>query len=307
MLLRQASISRRELLARGASAVAGLAAASAMNLTTLAADVPGGKPAAKMRFGLTAYQWGADWDLPTMIANCTKSGTLGVELRTSENYKHGVELEITADRRREVRKMFADSPVTLLGLASSEKYDWPDPEKLKKAIEDTKLYLNLSRDIGGSGVRVFVNDFQKNIPHEQTQAQVAKALDTVGAYAAECGQQVRLECHGSAGDLPSIHAIMQQVTQRSVRVKLNSEPRNAAGEGFEHNFNLVKDYLGDTLHAHNFKDDKFPNQLQIDLLAKMGWTGWVLLEASMKVPDRVAGLIEQRQLFEQMLAKATRS
>ena len=239
-----------------------------------------------------------------MIANCTKARALGVELRTSENYAHGVELEITADRRREVKKLFADSPVTLVGLASSEKFDWTDAEKLKAAIENTKGYLNLSRDIGGSGVRVFVNDFQKNVPHEQTQAQVAKALNVVGAYAADCGQQVRLECHGTAGDLPSIRAIMEQVTQRSVRVKLNSEVRNTLGEGFEHNFNLVKDFLGDTLHAHNFKDEKFPNQLQIDLLVKIGWTGWVLMEASLKVPDRVAALIEQRELFEQMLAKA---
>ena len=179
MLFRQASISRRELLARGASAVAGLAAASAMNVPGLAAGVPGGKPAKKMRFGLTAYQLGEHWDLPTMIANCTKTRTFGVELRTSEKYAHGVELEIGAARRREVRKMFADSPVTLVGLASSEKFDWPDAERVKKAIEDTKLYLNLSRDVGGSGVRVFVNDFQRNIPHEQTQAQVAKALNVV--------------------------------------------------------------------------------------------------------------------------------
>jgi sugar phosphate isomerase/epimerase len=215
-----------------------------------------------------------------------------------------VELEIGADRRREVQRLFADSPVTLVGLASSEKFDWPAPEKLKAAIENTNAYLDLSRDIGGSGVRVFVNDFQRDIPHEQTFAQVAKALNTVGAYAADCGQQVRLECHGSAGDLPSIRAIMEQVTQPSVRVKLNSEPRNAAGEGFEHNFNLVKGFLGGTIHIHDFNDPKFPNQLQIDLLVKMGWSGWMLIESSAKVPDRVQGMQEQRELFEQMLAKA---
>jgi hypothetical protein len=304
MLLQQVLISRRQLLARGAQAAAGLAAAAALKLDSFAADAPAGKRAGKMRFGLTAYQGAKDWDIPTTIANCTKAEALGVELRTSEGYAQGVELEIAADRRRDVRKRFADSAVTLVGLATSEKFDWPAAEKLNAAIENTKGYLNLSRDIGASGVRVFINDFQKNIPPEQTIAQAAKALNVVGAYAADCGQQVRLECHGSAGDLPSIRSVMDQVTQRSVRVKLNSEPRNAAGEGFEHNFNLVKDFLGDTLHAHNFNDTKFPNQLQIDLLVKMGWTGWVLLEASMKVPDRVQTLEEQRRLFEQMLAKA---
>ena len=35
-----------------------------------------------MRLGLVTYQWGKDWDLPTLIANCVKTGLLGVELRT---------------------------------------------------------------------------------------------------------------------------------------------------------------------------------------------------------------------------------
>jgi hypothetical protein len=25
------------------------------------------------RFGLTSYQWGKDWDIPTMIENCRKA------------------------------------------------------------------------------------------------------------------------------------------------------------------------------------------------------------------------------------------
>jgi sugar phosphate isomerase/epimerase len=304
MSLDRLPISRRALLIRGAQAATGLAAI-ALSANCRADEAKGSRRGAKLRFGLTTYQWGKDWDIPTMIANCTAAGALGVELRTSDHYAHGVELEIGADRRREVRKLFADSPVTLIGLASSEKFYWPDAEKLKAAIENSKAYLDLSRDIGGSGVRVFVNDFQKNIPHEQTITQVAKALNAVGAYAADCGQMVRLECHGSAGDLPTIRAVMDQVTQRSVRVKLNSEARNTAGEGFEHNFNLVKDFLGDTVHVHDLQDPKFPNQLQIDLLVRMGWAGWILMESSAKVADRVKALKEQRELFEQMATRAT--
>jgi sugar phosphate isomerase/epimerase len=327
MSLDRLPISRRALLVRGVQATTGLAA-MALGAHCPAAETLGlrrvammlgkrnahrraqplesadGKRAAQIRFGLTTYQWGKDWDIPTLIANCATAGALGVELRTSDHYAHGVELEIGAERRREVQKLFTNSPVTLIGLASSEKFDWPDAEKLKQAIENTKGYLNLSRDIGGSGVRVFPNDFQKDIPHEQTIAQIAKALNVVGAYAADCGQMIRLECHGSAGDLPTIRAIMDQVTARSVRVKLNSEARNTAGEGFEHNFNLVKDFLGNTVHIHDLQDPKFPNQLQIDLLVKMGWSGWILMESSAKVADRVKALTEHRELFEQMLEKA---
>ncbi len=35
-----------------------------------------------MKFGLVTYQWGKDWDLPTLISNCEKCGYEAVELRT---------------------------------------------------------------------------------------------------------------------------------------------------------------------------------------------------------------------------------
>jgi hypothetical protein len=97
---------------------------------------------------------------------------------------------------------------------------------------------------------------------------------------------------------------MDQVVQPSVRVKLNSDKRDTGGNGFEHNFNLVKDLLGDTLHLHNLKNTGFPYQLQMDLLVKMGWVGWQLLEVSDKVPDRVEALIEQRQIWDRLLSRS---
>lgn len=293
------NLSRRTFLVRSVQAGTGLLAMTSLT--------PAAASEAKMRFGLTTYEWGRDWDIPTILANCRKAGAFGVELRTSLKYAHGVELEISSQRRQVVKKQFADSPVRLIGLASGERFDHLDSQKLTAAIENAKGYLRLSHDLGASGVRVFPNDFHKDVPQEQTIAQIAKALNTVGAFAADYGQQVRLEAHGSAGGLPTLRAIMDQVTQSAVRLKLNSEVRDAKGKGFEYNFNLVKNFLGSTLHAHDFRALDFPNQLQIDLLVKMGWTGWVLMESSEKVSDRVQALREQRELWEQMVAKSLRS
>ncbi|HPM79518.1 MAG TPA: TIM barrel protein [Candidatus Anammoximicrobium sp.] len=291
-------VSRRGFLVHSGGATA--AAVAVSQGWSLAADAK----AADLRFGFTTYQWGQDWDLPTTIANCTKAGVFGVELRTSLGYAHGVELELDAQRRSEVRKRFQASPVTLVGLATSERFDWPEPEKVKAAIEQSKAFAKLSHDLGSSGIRVFPNNYHKDIPAEQTIAQIARAVNEVGAFAADYGQQVRLEAHGPAGDLPSIRAIMDQVTQPNVRVKLNSEKRNAEGPGFEHQFNLVKDLLGSTLHLHELDKPDFPYQLQVNLLRKIGWNGWALMEASAKVPDRVQALIQQRELWDGLMANA---
>ena len=295
-------LSRRRFLERGFCVAAGTVAAAALPSCNVAG--PGAKQRAKTRFGFTTYQWGQDWDVPTLIANCRKAEVFGVELRTSQSYAHRVELDLNAEQRREAKKRFADSPVTLVGLATSERFDSPNRAELEKAIENSKAYVKLSNDVGSSGVRVFPNGFQKDVPHEKTIEQIGKALNIVGAFAADYGQQVRLEAHGPAGELSTIKAIMAHVTQPSVRVKLNSDQRDTAGEGFEHNFSLVKDLLGDTLHLHNLKETGFPYQLQMNLLVKMGWGGWQLLEVSDNVPDRVQALIEQRQIWDRMLANS---
>ena len=297
-------IYRRDLLLHGFQATAGILAAGVLASCSSLRGVRTGTSASQIRFGLTTYQWGKDWDLPTLIANCYKAEVFGTELRTSQSYAHGVELEISKSRRREVQKRFAEGPVTLVGLATSERFDSPDVEQLKTAIENTKGYIKLSYDIGSSGVRVFPNSFQKDVPREKTIEQIGKSLNIVGCFAADYDQQVRLEAHGSAGELPTIRAIMDHVTEPAVRVKLNCDRRDAAGDGFEHNFNLVKNLLGSTIHAHDFKDAEYPHQLMIDLLRRMGWSGWILLENSSSVPDRVASLIEQRGIFEQMLRKS---
>ena len=298
----QHSMARRTFLARslGTLALAGTAGLSAscqMNRKT-SDNAP-----QQTRLGFTTYTWGKPWDIPTLIDNCCHVKIYGVELRTSQNYAHGLEIETSAAERREARKRFEGSPVTLVGMACGERYDSPNPEKLKAGIENTKAYLKLSHDVGASGLRVFPNDYHRDVPREKTRAQIAAALNEVGAFAADYGQQVRLEAHGSAGDLPSIRAIMDQVTQPSVRVKLNSSARDAEGEGFEHNFNLVKGLLGDTLHLHDLADTSFPYQQQMDLLVKMNWRGWQMLEVSHRVPDPVAALRTFRETWDGFLAK----
>lgn len=258
----------------------------------------------KMKFGLTSYQWGEDWDIPTMIANCAKAKASGVELRTSAHYAHGVEPEIGAGRRREVARVFADSPVKLIGINSAERFDWPDPAALARAIERAKEHVKLAHDTGATGVRVFPNAFHREVPEEKTLAQIARALDEVGGFAKDFGQMIRIENHGPVGTLANLRKILDQVEARNVRVKLNGDERDNEGGRFRENFALVKDRLGDTLHMRWYGGTKFPYQLQWELLTAAGWEGWCFVEESAKVPDRVAALITERQEWEEMVSKA---
>lgn len=288
-------ITRRQLLARSLQAGAGL-------MMSRSAPAAPGNRVSKMRFGLMTYQWGIDWDIPTLIANCTKTKAFGVELRTSAHYAHGVEITLSDAQRREVKKQFADSPIQVVGLASAERFDNPDPDRLAKAIEITIAHIKLSQDVGGHGVRVVPNDYHPDIPKEKTIEQIQKALNTVGKAASGYGQRIRVENHGSAGDLVSLYQIMQGVNQSNVRVKLNGE--SIDGPDFADRFAKIKPYLDDTLHFHELNRGNFPYQLQSDLLIDAGWDGWWLLEASSKPPDRVQAMLEERSMWEDIVAKS---
>ncbi len=257
-----------------------------------------------MRFGLVTYLWGRDWDLPTLIENCEKTNCPGVELRTT--HAHGVEFTLNAQQRRDVRKRFADTPITLVGLGSNEQYDWPDPNRLAKAIDDSKKFIKLSYDIGSTGVKVKPNAFHENVPKEKTIEQIGKSLNILGKYAADFNQQVRLEVHGwETSRLPVIKAIMDIADHPAVAVCWNCNLRNDLVEpGLEYNFNLVKDRFGDTLHIHELQSPKYPYARVFRMLVEMEYKGWVLLEASSEPPDRVAALKEQHKLFDKMLADA---
>ncbi len=255
-----------------------------------------------MALGLVTYLWGQDWDLPTVIANCEKSKVLGVELRTT--HRHGVERDLNADQRKEVKKRFDDSPVVFVGPGSNERFDHPDAAALEQAIEATKAFVKLSHDCGGSGVKVKPNSFHKGVDRQKTIEQIGKALNVVGAFGADYGQQIRLEVHGQCAELPIMKQIMDVADHPNVGVCWNSNAQDLKGEGLEHNFRLVCKRFGATAHVRPLDTPGYPWQTLIELLVKIDYAGWVLLECANKPKDRVAAMAQQRELFEKMVARA---
>ena len=289
---------RREFLKHSLAGGAGLILADP--LVRLASAMELSTP---MRFGLVTYLWGQNWDLATLIANCRKTGVLGVELRTQ--HAHGVEAGLSAAERRHVKAQFADSPVTLVGLGTNFDFHHPDKDKLASSIQGAKDYIKLSHDCGGSGVKVKPNDLPKGVPYEKTIQQIGESLSELGQFAAEYNQTIRLEVHGrGTSSLPVVKAIMDVADHPNVGVCWNCNGQDLEGEGLEYNFNLVRPRFADTVHVRELNIGDYPYQELIHLLAETHYGGWILLEARTKPEDLVAALAEQRQVFEQMVAKA---
>ncbi len=278
------------------TAAAVLAVPSVVNRCA-AADV---RPA-KMEFGLVTYLWGQDMDLPTLIDVCDKSKVLGVEVRTE--HKHGVEPSLSKEERQAVRKRFADSPVTLVGYGSNAQYHENDPAKLKHNIELTKKYIHLMHDCGGTGVKVKPNGFVRNVPREKTIEQIGKALNEVAAYGQQYGQKIRVEVHGSGTqELPVMKAIFDIADHPNVLVCWNSNDEDLKGAGLDANFKMVQPRFGDTVHVRELNDGTYPYAQLMKFFKQVSYQGWIMLEARTNPKDKVAALIEQRQVFESLTA-----
>jgi|WetSurSiteA1Bulk_404760.scaffolds.fasta_scaffold03390_4 hypothetical protein len=289
-------ITRRDFLQKSAAAGIGLTAFNQLSAIPLMAR-------SSMKFGLVTYMWGYDWDLPTLIANCEKTGLLGVELRTE--HAHKVEVNLSSTQRAEVKKRFADSPVECIGYGSNFEYHSPEPAKLRNNIEQTKEYIKLCKDIGATGIKVKPNDLPADVPKEKTVAQIGASLNEVGRFARDYGQLVRVEVHGNlTQELPNMKAIFDHVTEPNVKMCWNCNDQDLLPPGLEGNFNMVKYWFGDTVHVRELNAGNYPYQQLFDLFSGIKYKGWILLEGRTEPTDRIAAMKEQLSMFNQMIKYA---
>lgn len=265
---------------------------------TQAAPIP---TESKMRLGLVTYLWGKDMDLETLLRSCEESGLLGVELRTQHD--HGVEPELSAAQRDEVRRRFEDSPVELVGYGSNCEYHSDDPSKLQANIEQTKRFIELMHDCGGNGVKVKPNGFPKGVEREKTIEQIGRALNEVAEYGQGYGQAVRVEVHGKGtSELPVIRDIFSVADHPNAYVCWNCNGEDLNGAGLEKNFEMVQDRFGDTVHIREMNVGNYPYPKLMELFGELDYAGWILLEARTNPKNKVKAMIEQREIFEKLTA-----
>jgi len=225
-----------------------------------------------LKIGLMTYNLGKDWDIETIIKNCTEAEWKSVELRTT--HKHGVEVTLTDAQRADVKKRFKDSSLETISLASAFEYHSPDQAVLKRNIGGTKEFVNLAQDVGATGIRVFPNAFVDGEDREKTMEQIGKALAEVGSYASDHGVEIRVCVHGQGtNSVTVIKRIIDYSQSPHVYVNWNCDPSDPAGAGLEHNFNLVKDRIRG-VHMHDLHNPAYPYRAFLKLLAESGYKGY---------------------------------
>jgi sugar phosphate isomerase/epimerase len=249
---------------------------------------------ARMHLGLVTYNLAADWDIPTLIKNCEATRFEGVELRTT--HAHQVEVNLSKERRAEVRKRFQDSKVKLFGLGSIFDYHTPDQAKLRRDIEGTKEYIVLAHDVGATGVKVRPNGLPKEVPVERTLEQIGRALREVGEFGNDYGQVIRLEVHGTGTSFPPhIKTILDAADHPNVGACWNSNKTDLDGQGWDHNFNLLKDRVN-AVHITDLFQEDYPYRKLLNGLNEIGYSGFCLAEIPAS-PDPIRVMKYYRALW----------
>jgi sugar phosphate isomerase/epimerase len=266
---------RRDFLQR---AGAGLGALTLASLPAAAANsaAPAQPKKKGMRLGLVTYELAKDWTVETILKNCETTQFEGVELRTG--HAHGVEVSLSKEQRQKVKQQFADSKVELMGLGSAFDFHTPDPAKLKRDMEATKAYILLAHDLGTHGVKVRPNGLPKEVPKDKTLEQIGRSLRELGEFGAEHGVQIRLEVHGPETSLPpNIKTILDVANHPNVGACWNCNDTDLAGQGFEHNFDLLKDRIF-SVHMRDLFLEQYPFRRLLQRLNEIAFTGYCLAE-----------------------------
>ena len=286
--------SRRDLLHAGTASLA------AMMIGGVKAEAAAKNVAHGTRLGLVTYNWGRDWDLPTLIRSCEATGFEGIELRSTHD--HGVEITLNKRERKEVAKRFAATSVELVGLGSACEYHSADKAVLQKNIEDTKAFIKLCHDVGGTGVKVRPNGLSQDVPVEKTLEQIGLALNEVARFGEQFGVEIRLEVHGrGTSHIPHIKTIMDVATNTNTVICWNCNPADLDGKGLDHNFTMVQDRIG-TIHIHDLRNSNYPWNELFRLLRQSDFEGWTLLEEGKVPSDVLAAMHANRHLWETLVA-----
>jgi len=254
-----------------------------------------------MKLGLVTYNLARDWDLETLIRVCETVGLDGVELRTT--HKHGVEPSLPSQQREQVRKRFERTGVKLVGLGTVCEFHSPDPNEVKRNIDEAKSFVVLAHDIGAMGVKVRPNALPPEVPTEKTIRQIGEALREVGEFAQGYGVEIWLEVHGrGTSDLKVIKAIMEVANHPQVGVCWNSNREDVVDGSVKPTFSLVQNWVRH-VHITDLWRDDYPWRELFSLLRQAGYGRFTMIElpyAMSTVEDAVKLLRYYRALWREL-------
>ena len=187
--------------------------------------------------------------LEDMLALGAELGYDGIEPRLDENHAHGVEVEASAERRREVRGTARASGVEIACLATSCCF--ADPETQQQTVSDARELIDLAADVGAACIRVFGGQFSETVSREQATNALAQTARALADHAAECGVTVCVETHDAWCDPAHLTEALRRADHPAIAANWDiMHPVRGGFATIEEAFEVLKPWIRH-LHVHD--------------------------------------------------------
>lgn len=235
-----------------------------------------------MKLALLTYNLAKTWDLDHIIQAAKDYGFAGIEFRVEANHAHGVELERTAQERKEILNRIQDAYLEVACLGTSSRFENPDPAERKKMIDRTKRYIELASDLNCERIRVFGNDIPAGADREEVVEYVAESLTTLGEFAEPYGVDVLLEMHGQFNYWGFSRTAVEIADHPNVALLYNCDPRDLVAGSVASTYSRIRGWVRH-VHMHAFVGP-YPYPELFDLLQDDGYEGYCSSEVDQEVP-----------------------
>jgi sugar phosphate isomerase/epimerase len=219
------------------------------------------------------------------IALAKASGCAGIDFRTGSpppyTFDHGVELERTAEERKQMRRKLEDNYLEIASLNTDYRFESLDLTERQRNIDKAKLECELAHDLGCSRIRVFGNAIRTEDARDCV-AYVAKSLAEVADHAAPLGVTVMLEMHGQFNYWGYALEAMRLADRPNVGILYNCDARDLLNGSCIETFKRVEKYVRH-IHMHDLSGP-YPYVELFEELIRIGYDGYLSAEIK-ETPD----------------------
>ena len=266
-----------------------VATAAAAFATRYTRWLPGGDrlPLGFSTLGCPAWTW------PQILDFAAAHGYVAVELRGLQATMDLSQApEFAPGRREEAKRQLTGHGLSVSDLGASAQLHEMDPAKRAAQLAEARRFIDLAQTLGAPYVRVFGNNYVKDVPRADMLAHIAGGLRELGDYARPKGVTVLIESHGDFTDSPSLLEILRQADSPAVQLLWDAHHTFVSGK--EQPEDTVRQ-LGRYIRHTHLKDSvpaataggrryvltgtgEVPVRRQIEALVKIGYRGYYSFE-----------------------------
>src|SRR5258708_31390834 len=124
--------------------------------------------------------------------------------------------ELAPERIDDAKRQLAAHGLIVSDLGASAQMHDMDPVKHAAQLDEARRFIDLAQALGAPYVRVFGNEYVKDVPRDKMLAHIAGALHELGDYAKSKSVTVIIESHGDFTDSPALLQILQRADSPNV-------------------------------------------------------------------------------------------